>query len=282
MEAEAGRWRIQFRLWQLLLLTSLVAFALAVWRLGRPAGALICVSAAMAGILAFAAWLETQKSAGKWAGRCATFIWLVFVAVIAVLSIGVLAVAILVSYPRVQLGPNYIGDSTSKLRSLALAVQNYEAQHGPLPRVIYDETGRPMHSWRALILEQIEEKSLHKRYRFEEPWDSPHNLDIAKNMPWAYRHFLNGSDGDTQAGYLAVFDPDDPNPKLGRFPAAATTVMLVEFPASGILWSEPRDLPLDEFPEWQAIPSSAGGRFGVTNKAEVQIIEPGSKPRDFP
>ena len=42
------------------------------------------------------------------------------------------------------------------------------------PAFIPDKNGKPMHSWRVLILPYLERKGLYDQYRFNEPWDSPH------------------------------------------------------------------------------------------------------------
>ena len=48
------------------------------------------------------------------------------------------------------------------LSQLALALHNYVSVHGVLPPAhIDDENGRPMHSWRVLILPFIEEQALY-------------------------------------------------------------------------------------------------------------------------
>ena len=44
-----------------------------------------------------------------------------------------------------------------------------------------------MHSWRALILPYLGHEDLWKAYRMSEPWDSPHNLKLAKSAPREYQ-----------------------------------------------------------------------------------------------
>ncbi len=280
MEAEGSKPETQFRLWHLFALTAWVALGAAAWRVGFLGALLIFGSISLAGLVAYVVWLERWNAANtrrgqRWSGVIASC---VFVAFGVPCSLGSL-----VMHPPWGL---YCATSTytmprGNLTYLALAVKNYEAQHGPLPRVIYDADGRPMHSWRALILPLLEESELYGQYRFEEPWDSPHNLKFAEEVPYHYRHMINTSDHKNEVGFLAVFDPDDVNPCVGHFPQGNSTVMLVEAPASGIRWSEPRDLPLDELPAWRAAPSVAGGKYGVTYDMDFQFHTPDRKLGEF-
>ena len=48
---------------------------------------------------------------------------------------------------------------------------------------VADATGRPMHSWRVLILPFLEQQSLYEQYDFREPWDGPNNIQLLGNMP---------------------------------------------------------------------------------------------------
>lgn len=52
---------------------------------------------------------------------------------------------------------------------------------------IADANGKPLHSWRVLILPYIEQESLYQQYRFDEPWDSKHNLAIAEQIPYLFQ-----------------------------------------------------------------------------------------------
>jgi hypothetical protein len=65
-----------------------------------------------------------------------------------------------------------------------LAVANYVEEHGHYPPAfLADENGKPMHSWRVLILPYIEERELYKQYKSDEPWDGPSNRKLASRMP---------------------------------------------------------------------------------------------------
>ncbi|MCL2349640.1 MAG: hypothetical protein FWC50_15425 [Planctomycetaceae bacterium] len=57
------------------------------------------------------------------------------------------------------------------------------------PSFSTDKDGKPLHSWRVLILKHID-PALYSEIRLDEPWDSDHNKQFASRMPDC---FLNPS-----------------------------------------------------------------------------------------
>lgn len=74
------------------------------------------------------------------------------------------------------------------MREIAIALCSYAQDHdGRLPpAVLCDGQGRPLHSWRVLILPYLEQDNLYRQFRLGEPWDSPHNLSLLPFMPKVY------------------------------------------------------------------------------------------------
>ena len=59
------------------------------------------------------------------------------------------------------------------MSQLTLAFLVYHEVHGSFPPAYtVDENGKPLHSWRVLILPFIEQKALYDKIRLDEPWDS--------------------------------------------------------------------------------------------------------------
>ena len=56
-----------------------------------------------------------------------------------------------------------------------------------MPSNIRDREGSPLLSWRVAILPYIEEDSLYKEFHLDEPWDSPHNIQLLPRMPRNYK-----------------------------------------------------------------------------------------------
>jgi hypothetical protein len=59
---------------------------------------------------------------------------------------------------------------------LGLAFHMYHDIHGSLPPAYtVDENGKPLHSWRVLLLPFMEQRELYEKIRLDEPWNSEYN-----------------------------------------------------------------------------------------------------------
>lgn len=138
-------------------------------------------------------------------------------------------------------------------KQIALALHNYADTYGCFPSpFIADETGRPMHSWRTLILPFIDQLKLYEAYRFDEPWDGPNNRKLHSTMIPLFNcptRFPSESQSPVTS-YLAVVGPGTMWPENGTIRPAdvadglGNTLMVVEVENSDVLWIEPRDLHL--------------------------------------
>ncbi|HET6883902.1 MAG TPA: DUF1559 domain-containing protein [Pirellulales bacterium] len=142
-----------------------------------------------------------------------------------------------------------------QLHKLAVALQNYADEHNVYPpAVVRDAQGNPLHSWRVLILPQLgqEEEKLHKEYHYDEPWNGPHNRELASRMPAAYRCPEDPGALDFQTSYLAIVDGATGD--FAAYPTSGSTAppkkppltayLVVEYAESGVNWMEPRDVTL--------------------------------------
>jgi hypothetical protein len=135
-----------------------------------------------------------------------------------------------------------------------MALFNYHDHYGSFPPAyLADADGRPQHSWRVLILPYLDGNALYRDYRFEEPWNSPHNLDVARKLDTQL--FQCPSHPRTESAlhtdYVVVTGAGTafPGAQAVRLEemtdGPANTILLVEIARSDILWTEPRDLTLD-------------------------------------
>src|SRR5215469_2943912 len=75
----------------------------------------------------------------------------------------------------------------ANLQRIGLAMQAYYNTYNSFPPAyVADAKGRPMHSWRALLLPYLD-KTLAIQYRLDEPWDGPHNRTLHARMPAVFR-----------------------------------------------------------------------------------------------
>lgn len=74
--------------------------------------------------------------------------------------------------------------ASNNLKQIGLAMHNYHSVYGKLPAASSsDQDGNPLLSWRVAILPFIEEQELYERFHLDEPWDSPHNIELMDEMP---------------------------------------------------------------------------------------------------
>ncbi|WP_422927939.1 DUF1559 domain-containing protein [Singulisphaera sp. PoT] len=74
------------------------------------------------------------------------------------------------------------------LLQIGLAMHNYHATYRRFPPAYtVDAQGKPLLSWRVLLLPYLEQDSLYKEFHLDEAWDSPHNRPLASRMPAVYR-----------------------------------------------------------------------------------------------
>jgi hypothetical protein len=140
------------------------------------------------------------------------------------------------------------------LKQIGLALLNYEAANGSFPPAyIADADGKPMHSWRVLLLPYMEYHHIYDQYRFDEPWDGPNNRKLHDVILEMYRcpsedNKTMSKQDRTMTSYVAVVGPRTAWPgskstKLADFSdGTANTLLIVEVADSGIHWMEPRDL----------------------------------------
>jgi hypothetical protein len=73
------------------------------------------------------------------------------------------------------------------LMQLALALITYQQVHGQLPpAIVCDKDGKPLYSWRVLLLPFLEEEPLYNEFHLDEPWDSANNSRLLPRMPGVY------------------------------------------------------------------------------------------------
>lgn len=141
----------------------------------------------------------------------------------------------------------------NNLRKIGQALLAYQAAHAGSfpPAYTVDLAGKPMHSWRVLILPYLgpEGQQLHQRLNLNEAWDSPQNAALAGQMPRLFASpldpnaiNLHESNYFVIAGKKTMF-PDAASRTLSEIvDGQATTLMVVEAKSTGKSWMEPYDL----------------------------------------
>jgi Protein of unknown function (DUF1559) len=181
------------------------------------------------------------------------------------------------------------------LKVISGALMNYYSKNGAFPPAfVADNNGRPLHSWRVLLLPYLGEDALFKAYRFDEPWDGPHNRLLADRIPVHYKCPSDSASPFTTS-YCIITDND------GRWLIGNSTksdayeenpIFVAEVADSGILWLEPRDLKKEQAlaginsPNRPAISSNHKGGAHVEFKyaspkfGEFTTFLPNATPRE--
>jgi len=146
---------------------------------------------------------------------------------------------------------------SNNLKQIALALHAYHQRYGSFPPAyVADANGKPLYSWRMLILPELGNNNLAQQLHRDEAWDGPNNSKLTQfalpvfNCPSDRR---SGSWPSGMTSYVAAVGPNTawsgtkPR-KLSDFKNPGGTILVVEIANSGINWAEPRDLYIGQMP----------------------------------
>jgi hypothetical protein len=138
----------------------------------------------------------------------------------------------------------------SNVKQIADALNSYRMSHGtyPTPTVV-DPAGKPLYSWRVLILPQLGYDSLYNAYQLDQSWDSPTNLNLMTQMPPVYAcpGNMNALAGQ-ETNFALIVGPGtlfpagtfvDPDRMLDRL---SETLLVVETLDGACTWTQPGDI----------------------------------------
>jgi hypothetical protein len=225
--------RFQFQIRDVVLVTALVAVLLA----GIvQSNVLLLIAFFVAGLVCLVTvWRFRFSPLSQWGTAIACICLLLF---LLMPSIGT---------PRVVGRRSHCANN---LKQIGLALHNYHDTYNSFPPAyVCDANGKPMHSWRVLVLPFMEQQALYDQYRFDEPWDGPNNRLLAAQIRKFYSCPQDhGHPGSTETSYVAIVGPGTawPGEKAATFAdfqdGTSNVLLVVEVHNSGIHWMEPRDL----------------------------------------
>jgi len=186
-------------------------------------------------------------------------LWVFVVTGLGLLVMGIILAVFVLPVTRAAVPAAERMTSNYQLKQIGLALHNYHGQHGSFPPAYFaDEKGRPMHSWRVLILPYINEQALYDRYDFDKPWNHPDNVEVTRQMPEIYAspytHYY-GFGKTVPAGKTHYQAISAPGTVLGRTEGSSfkeitdgssQTAMILENFARPVPWAKPTDLSPQE------------------------------------
>ncbi|MCG8649529.1 MAG: DUF1559 domain-containing protein, partial [Pirellulales bacterium] len=142
--------------------------------------------------------------------------------------------------------------ASNNFKQIGLAIHNYHAAYKRLPpAAIEDEEGNPLLSWRVAILPFLEQQALYEQFHLDEPWNSPHNIKLSKQMPAVFQDPSLALPPGKTVFHLSIGDQLFLKPEgEGKFrdvlDGLANTIMAFEADASeAVTWTAPEPLELD-------------------------------------
>lgn len=145
----------------------------------------------------------------------------------------------------------------NNMKQVALSLHNYASAYGRLPpQSLVDAGGKRLFSWRVLVLPFLEQMALYEKFNFDEPWDSAHNLEVAKTIPGTFS-MPNQSVDENGVPKTQILAPMTKRSVFGRPGEAvdfrditdgtSNTIWFVFAPeTAAVPWTKPEDLVVDE------------------------------------
>jgi hypothetical protein len=142
-------------------------------------------------------------------------------------------------------------EALARLMRVANAFWSYWEDYGELPpAALVSKDGKPLLSWRVLLLPYVGEAKLFREFKHAEPWDSPHNKKLLARMPRVFAP-VRGGGGEAHATLWQVFTGPGTIFEGSRGcrvsdirDGTSNTVLVVEA-SRAVPWTKPEDLPYD-------------------------------------
>jgi len=142
-------------------------------------------------------------------------------------------------------------ESANNLKQIAMAMHAYHDtyKHFP-PAAVRGKDGKPLLSWRVLLLPYLEQDSLYKEFHLDEAWDSEHNKKLLARMPRIFAP-VGDDKKDGRSTFFQVFTGKGTifegieGLTLGSITDGTFSTILVVEAAEAVPWTKPADLDYD-------------------------------------
>lgn len=178
--------------------------------------------------------------------------WMRLIEVLVVCGIIGVLVLLLMPFPRMARPAARRTQCKNNLKQIGLALHNYADVHGCFPpAVVADATGKPLHSWRTLLLPYLDQQKIYGSIDLSKAWDDPVNSEAFEQTPFCYR-CPSADFPDNHTSYVAVAGRNGfLDPRRGRrieeiTDGTSNTVAVVEVSQNqSVHWMSPEDSGVD-------------------------------------
>lgn len=97
----------------------------------------------------------------------------------------------------------------NNLKQIGLALHNYHDAFGAFPPAYtIDADGKPLHSWRTLILPYIDQQPLYNQIDLSKPWDDPINAEVFQKANVYGYACPSHTEAKEKTTYVAIVTPN--------------------------------------------------------------------------
>ena len=141
------------------------------------------------------------------------------------------------------------------LKQIGLGMHGYHDAMRELPTTNLRSKDRKksLLSWRVALLPYLEQDTLYRQFKLDEPWDSDHNKKLIEQMPRIYQGLDAKLNTAGKTSYLVPAGKDTLSPPDGAkvtltsiLDGTSNTIMtVVAAPEAAVIWTKPDDLPFN-------------------------------------